>query len=60
MEENEISLHEVARFDEYKTKFEVEKSSILLVSDWWTSISLFCVLDNLTPPPLPMGWFHFG
>ena len=35
MEENEISLHEVARFDEYKkTKFEVEEVSILLMSDW--------------------------
>ena len=32
MEENEISLREVARFDEYKEiKFEVENSSILLI-----------------------------
>ena len=36
MEENEISLREVARFDEYikETKFEVEEGSILLISDW--------------------------
>ena len=39
MEENEISLREVARFDE--DKFEVENSSILQMSDWCTSISSF-------------------
>ena len=33
-----------------ETKFEEEKRSILLMSDWWTSSSLFCVLDNLTTP----------
>ena len=31
-----------------KTKFEVENSSILLMSDWWTSISSFCKLSELT------------
>ena len=40
MEENEISLREMARFDE-ETKFEVENRSILLMSDWCTSISSF-------------------
>ena len=29
----------------------MEYGSILLMSDWWTSISLFCVLNNLTTPP---------
>ena len=46
MEENEISLCEVARFDEHKS--EVENSSILLMSDWCTSISSFCKLSELT------------
>ena len=31
-----------------ETKFEVEKSSILLMSDWGTSISSFCKLSQLT------------
>ena len=49
MEENEINLREVARFDEHKeTNFEVEKGSILLMSNWWTSISSFCKLSELT------------
>ena len=36
----------------------MEEGRILLISDWWTSISLFCVLNNLTTPH-PIGWFHF-
>ena len=38
----------MARFDEHKkeTKFEVEKSGILLISDWWTSIGSFCKLSK--------------
>ena len=44
-----IKAREVARFDEHKRdKVWSGKDSILLMSDWWTSISLFCKLSELT------------
>ena len=49
MEENEISLREVARFDKHKRDYVWSgKWQHLLMSDWWTSISSFCKLSELT------------
>ena len=47
MKENEISLREDL-MNIKENKFEVEKGSILLMSDWWTSIGSFRKLSELT------------
>ena len=44
MEEN-VKWRDLMNIKE--TKFEVEYHSILLMSDWWTSISSFCKLIPL-------------
>ena len=63
MEENEISLREVARFEEYKRdKFEEEESSILLIqlSGRTSAGRVYCSTDPaecvLAPGDFPPGF----